>query len=301
MPVNAPDATTPEEITRTWRVTATLLVPTSVKLAPGGGPPETLEPTSRLPEQSAVYDSVPVFVRMHQHPGPGPMEPRHALMELVSEVVAGEDATSAVRVLEVPVTTLLDLLSFQMGAAIAIEQMQAVDVTPPVAVGDDRALQFWGGSPFGQFQRGVDMQAVRGRLLGEFPPSLDVNDERVAAALRWFVKALGTQFLHDQYLFLWIALEILCDTAKFKVEEPSRCWRCGHETPECPSCGLPTTQRRQGQTIRGFIERFGVSEVDSSQMWKCRQMMHGSARFSRGRGGGRSSGAAPPGGGGRGA
>ena len=276
-----------ETVARTWRVTATLLVPTWIESAPGGGPPAKLEPKSRLPEQAAIYDGVPMVVRTHQYPGSAdsyPVEPGHTLMELVSEVVAGEEPTSAVRALEVPVTTLLDLLSFQMGAAIGIEQMNAIDVTTPVAVGDSRTFHFWGGSPFGQFQRGVDMEAVRGQLLGEFPPSLGIEDERVAAALRWFVKALSTQFLHDQYLFLWIALEILCDATAFKVEEPSRCPRCGHETPECPSCGRPTTQRRQGQTMQGFIEQFGVSKADSSEMWKCRQIMHGRAQFQPGTG-----------------
>ena len=276
-----------ETVARTWRVTATLLVPTWIELAPGAGPPAKLEPKSRLAEQSAIYDGVPMVVRTHQYPGSAdsyPVGPGHTLMELVSEVAAGEEPTSAVRVLEVPVTTLLDLLSFQMGAAIGIEQMNAIDVTTPVAVGDSRTFHFWGGSPFGQFQRGVDMEAVRGQLLGEFPPSLGIEDERVAAALRWFVKALSTQFLHDQYLFLWIALEILCDATAFKVEEPSRCPRCGHETPECPSCGRPTTQRRQGQTMQGFIEQFGVSKADSSEMWKCRQIMHGRAQFQPGTG-----------------
>jgi hypothetical protein len=205
-------------------------------------------------------------------------------MELVSEVTAGEEPTSAVRALEVPVTTLIDLLSFQMGAAIEIEQMNAIDVTPPIVVGDSRTFHSWGGSPFGQFQRGVDMEAVRGQLLGQFPTSIDVEDKRTAAALRWFVKSLSTQFLHDQYLFLWIALEILCDAAAFKIKEPSRCPRCGHETPECPSCGLPTTQKRQGQTMQRFIEQFGVSNADSTDMWKCRQMMHGRAQFQPGAG-----------------
>ena len=161
--------------------------------------------------------------------------------------------------------------------------MNAIDVTPPVAVGGSRTFYFWGSSPFGQFQRGLDMEAVRGQLLGEFPPSLDIEDERVAA-LRWFVTALSTQLLHDQYLFLWIALEILCDAAAFRIDQPSKCPRCGHETPECQSCGRPTTQRRQGQTMHGFIEQFGVSKADSSEMWKCRQMIHGRAGFQPGAG-----------------
>jgi hypothetical protein len=205
-------------------------------------------------------------------------------MELVSEVVAGESPGSAVEALELPVATLLDLLSFQMGASVAIEQVNAIDVTRPVEVGDTRAFHSWGGSPFGRFQRGIDMQAVRGRLLGEFPPSLEVEDDRVAAALRLFAKSISTDYLYDQYLFLWIALETLCEAAKFKVEESTRCSVCGHETPECAGCGRPTTQRRQGQTMKGFVQQFGVSEADSSAMWKCRQMMHGHGRFRPGSG-----------------
>jgi hypothetical protein len=231
-----------------------------------------------------MYDGLPIAVRNHHQPGSGHLylvDPGHALMDLVAEVVA-EDPSSAVESVEVPVTILIDLLSFQMGAFIGIDQVNAIDVTPPVAVGDTRTLHVWGGSPFGRFQRGVDMGAVRGQGLGQFPSTLDVGNWRAAAALRWFVKSLSTQFLHDEYIFLWIALEILCELKAFKVEELSKCPRCGHETPECQSCGLPTRQKRQGQSMRGFIEQFGIAETHASAMWRTRQMMHGQARFEPG-------------------
>jgi len=54
--------------------------------------------------------------------------------------------------------------------------------------------------------------------------------------LRWFVKALGTDLLHDQFIFLWMALEILCDDSDVRVEEPY-VGPCQHQIPECPECG----------------------------------------------------------------
>ena len=276
----------PDEATvRTWRVTTTITVPTWVATRPGGRSPEVLKFESRLPEQSARYGDIVIAVRTHQHPGTdsAQVDPRLALMELVADVVAGEDPMSAIETLEIPLVSMIDLVSFQMGAAIGVDQVNVLDITSPVAVGDERTFHFFGGSPFGRFQRGIDMEAVRGQLLGRFPTTLDVDDTHDRAALRWFVKSLATEVLHDEFIFLWIALEILCDASGFK-EERIYTGPCGHAIPECPECHRPTTQMVRGATLRKFIEGFGIGDKESGKLWKYRQMMHGAVQFDPGTG-----------------
>jgi hypothetical protein len=270
---------------RTWRVTTTILVPTWVATAPGGGLPAQLRPQSRLPEQSARYGDITIAVRAHRHPGPDPaqMDPRFAFMELVADALGSEDPATAIEALEIPLTSLIDVLSFQMGAAIGVDQVNLLDITPPVAVGDVRTLQVFAGSPFGRFQRGVDMQAVRGQLLGCFPATLDRGDSRDRAALRWFVKSLATEVLHDEFIFLWIALEILCDASGTREERPYT-GPCQHEISQCPECGRATAQIVRGATLRKFIEGFGIDGEAARKLWKYRQMMHGAISFEPGTG-----------------
>ena len=134
------------------------------------------------------------------------------------------------------------------------------------------------GSPFGRFQRGIDMQAVRGQLHGRLPAKLDMSDSRDSAALRWFAKSLATDVLHDEFIFLWIALEILGDASGEGVESTYTA-RYGHAIPECPQCGKTTSLMVRGATLRKFVESFGVGAEDASKLWKHRQMMHGAVRF----------------------
>jgi hypothetical protein len=122
------------------------------------------------------------------------------------------------------------------------------------------------------------MQAIQGRMFGQLPDSLEVEGSKIAAALRWFVKALSTDLLHDQFIFLWIALEILCDASEVEVLAPY-VGPCQHEIGACPDCGTPTTRMVRGATMRAFLERFGVSEEQAKKLWRMRQLMHGAIPF----------------------
>jgi hypothetical protein len=92
-------------------------------------------------------------------------------------------------------------------------------------------------------------------------------------ALRWFVKSLAIEVLHDEFIFLWIALEILCDASGAREERPYT-GPCHHEIPQCPECGRPTAQMVRSSTLRKFIEGFGIDgEASSRRLWKYRQRM----------------------------
>ena len=104
-------------------------------------------------------------------------------------------------------------------------------------------------------------------------------DAKVSAALRWFYKALNTALLHDQFIFLWIALENLCDLSPLSVAGPYQA-PCRHAIKHCPECGRSTDKEIRGPTIRHYLEvSFGVSREVSGALWRMRQMMHGDINF----------------------
>jgi hypothetical protein len=275
----AADAGSSSATTRLWRVRALIFGPAHFTPAPDGGLPEQLEFHSRLPPQAREYEGIPVaiqelpedFAKAYETP-PG-IEPVYLVADLEAADV-NEATEKAGPVFE----AITDLMSFDMGAPLPIGQVDVSDITPPIAIGDERETSMYGAPPFSLNARSVEMQAIQGRMLGQLPDSLEVDNSKLTAALRWFVKALGTDLLHDQFIFLWIALEILCDASEIKVLAPY-VGPCHHKIAACPECETPTTRMVRGATMRAFLERFGISESQAKELWAMRQLMHGAIPF----------------------
>ena len=266
---------------RLWRVKVLLGVPTTVLMPSGGGLPSQLLFQSRIEEQARRYGEVVVAIRKVPPPGivpPGQQaDPRVEWMHLVADVPAA-DSSSAIVKLSVLVEPILDLMSFEMGAALALAQTEVLEITPPLVEGEEREVMIFGASPFDKNARSIDMQSIQGLLKGRLPESPVLPNSQAAAALRWFVKSLETVVLHDQFIFLWIGLEILCDESDARVDEPYA-GPCGHEIRECPECGRPTTKMVRGATVRQFLQGLQVSDEDANALWRMRQLMHGAIPF----------------------
>lgn len=176
-----------------------------------------------MPVQARKYGDITVAIRK---PGDSGLvqiygdNPQIELVQLVADVPAGSEAISAIEKLGPTFETLIDLMTFEMGTPLGAGQMNATDITPPVSVGDDRAWSTFTAPPFDRHARAVEMQAIQGLLQGRLPESLEIGDSKTAAILRWFVKALSTDLLHDQFISLWIALEILCDASEAEFSSP---------------------------------------------------------------------------------
>jgi hypothetical protein len=266
---------------RLWRIRTVLLVPMYTLSGTDGGLPETLEFESRLPEQAKAYGDVTVAIQQpvdDKLAGLYGDNPQVETVWLVADVPAGDEPFSAVEKLAPIFEELIDLLMFEMGSRLGIGQMDVTDITPPLTIGEDRATALFTAPPFHRHSQSVDMQVIQGRLIGQLPDSLDAGDSKTAAVLRWFVKSLGTNLLHDQFIFLWIGLEILCDASEVRIEEPY-VGRCGHEIANCPDCDEPTTRMVRGATIRAFLEELGVDEEQAKRLWQMRQLMHGAIPF----------------------
>jgi hypothetical protein len=122
------------------------------------------------------------------------------------------------------------------------------------------------------------MEAIRGSQFGYLPDISVVQSSRVAAAVRWFAKALSTDLIHDQFIFLWIALEILSDDSDISIESSYKA-KCGHEVAKCPECEKSTARKVLGPSRKAFLEAFGATAPQSKLLWEMRQLMHGAISF----------------------
>lgn len=263
-----------------WRVSTVLLVPMYFQPTPDGRFPNPLTFYSRLNEQAKRYGATTVAIRKPTDRNYKELygsNPQVELVELVADI-PGDDMTTAVETFGPTFGTLIDLMSFEMGVTFGVGQMTVTDITPPVSIGEECAFTTYTVPPFDRNAQSVDMGAIQGALFGELPGIDAVSDSKTAAVLRWFVKALGTNLLHDQFIFLWIALEILCDASDVRVVEPY-VGQCHHQITNCPICNEPTTRLVRGATLRSYLERFGISDEQSKELWRMRQLMHGAIPF----------------------
>ena len=235
-----------EGANRRWRVEVFVAFPTTIPLAPDGGFPQTLEPQSRVPVQThTVNDKIgirPVTEKEAEH---RERHPSFSWGVIFAEVEARDIGTayeSAVDAME----SVVESLSFQLQAPLQIHGIAAIDVTPPVEVGEQRECGQVTGYPLRRFSpAAVQMSGVITQTIPDMRIELSALDRRQRAALDWYLKALAAQFQVDQFMFLWIAFEIFSDLSDLLVEGPLMT-RCHHEIESCPSCGKPTNRVIQG-------------------------------------------------------
>lgn len=268
------------EYTHVWRIRLAVYVSKYSVSAPDGGIAQVADLRSRMPDQAMQYGDITVAIRKPSMEIPHRVfgkDPRIEQIELAADVPAGGEPSDAIHRFAPVSTAVTDLMSFTMGVALYAGQVMVTDITPPIAVGDQRRAVAWSEPTF-DTPRSVEMGAIRGELLGSLPESLDLRESKTAAVLRWFVKSLGTDLLHDRFIFLWIALEILCDASDIKVEAPY-VGPCQHRIESCPECGRETTRLVRGATLKKYLTDCGVSEVQAAELWSMRQLMHGAIPF----------------------
>jgi hypothetical protein len=112
-------------------------------------------------------------------------------------------------------------------------------------------------------------------------PTYEAMGGREGRAMDWYLKAVNTPYDVDQFMFLWIALEVLLDSDAGALVEASYKARCGHMIATCPECGKPTTVPVRGESVRAYLVRYGVSPEDARALWQTRMMMHGRTGLTR--------------------
>jgi hypothetical protein len=269
---------------RRWRISATIPFPRQLVVVEPGeageAMPQKLGMDSRVPSQRRELDGVTTAIRRMTDPRlpeVAGLADQYDAAELLVEI----DAESAFEALERAhplLDLILDRLSFDLQATLTILQTNVRDVTPPVAVGDERDVSIFASYPGDKFARAEDLGSTSTEQTPSLADSYDEPGPRVRAALRWYVKALGTPFLHDRFIFLWIATEIFADNSGIAVNEPLPL-RCGHELTECPTCHKPTDRKVRGMSIRAYLEARGADSDLALKAWRLRQMLHGAIPF----------------------
>lgn len=269
------------ELMAAWRIKVVLSVPRGfVAAGPPDNPMERLEYPSRIEAEARAYGDIVVAIRKDRDLSEHAKGLNTEAIELVADVPDANGPESALFAGAPILESVVELLSFELGEPVLVGSVTVTDATPPIATGEDRAHYTLLKLP-GDLSTPDDAiggtPGVHGVPVARLPLSTD-SDAEETAALRWFVKSLGAKALVDQFIFAWIALEILCDDSGVGVREPYRC-RKGHVIERCPTCGARTEQKVRGATMRAFLVNGGMEEDDAKAAWRMRQIMHGAVSF----------------------
>jgi hypothetical protein len=265
-----------------WRAYAALAFPKElVAIEPGdapGEPPKRFGTASRIvPSEQTLPDGTRVALRKWTgQPLAGfdaQAEPAELLVE-VTAASAGEALERSQPIFE----RIIDRLAFDLQEAVPIAHVDFIDVTGSPELGEQREFMTFTSSPIDKFAASIPLGQVVSVRLPQLQSEYPEREPHVASALRWYVKALGAPFLHDQFIFLWIALESFADRSGVQVTERYTA-PCGHVIATCPECGTPTSKVVRGASLRSYLTRHNVDADLAGKAWKLRQMMHGAVAF----------------------
>jgi hypothetical protein len=236
-----------------------------------GSLPERLEPVSRIPEQSSAAGDVLIqigpWIGAELPPAPGY---QYAALRLTVEAL--ERVHPALEL-------VLDDLSFQLQTGFVVLQMEILDVTSPIAVGDERDTLLY---PYPQgyqqwkFARSTAMGTEAVAIVPTLQADYDTLPKRTQQALDWYIKGLQAPVDADRCIFFWIAFECLETEA---VKDIYRAPNCGHAIEKCPECGKSTSKRVSGQSLKQLLGSVGVPPATGQRLWKMRMMVHGAKTF----------------------
>lgn len=265
-----------QQQTPIWRIVAVINFPMHLALKSPPFPGQTIKADSRIPDEPSLeVDGISVRLR----PWPGPPIPSFASRRLEEPAalvffLAAENHYLAYENLEPLLEELLDSLSFQLQMAIHVFKLEALDVTPPVAVGMERYFSLIEYSS-AKFLPSSLPHNINTSFYPHLATGLGSASTKSRAALRWYVKGMAAHYAVDKFIFFWIALEILRSESGVSVSSPYLA-RCGHEIPNCPTCGQQTAREELGKSIIKFlIDEAGVEETTAKKLWEFRQILHG--------------------------
>ncbi|MFN6474608.1 MAG: hypothetical protein RMY36_033695 [Nostoc sp. SerVER01] len=272
-----------------WRITAIINFPIAIvedaPPAPGSFFPQKVKPISRISQKIfQEVKGIPISLEpCHSNqfpPGSFPANYEPVALKITLEADTSENALFKCEDILEHIT---DDLSFQIQQAVYVLQLEVIDITHPVVAGDQREFLLY-PFPNGYYSPKYMQSIPLGNEIVAFTPEIrsdyKLQDEKVRAALRWYVKGLAAPFEVDKFAFYWISLEILCSRSDVVVEKPYIA-KCGHEILNCPICNISTLREVNGHTIQKFlIEKNSIDSRLAKELWKMRQMFHGANHLS---------------------
>lgn len=161
---------------------------------------------------------------------------------------------------------------------LVISQLECVDISPPVDIGDDRDMLLF-PYPNGYPSWGLSRSNALGHVAVEQQVALANSYTRLGGrerrAMDWYLKAVNSPCEADQFMFMWIALEVLLDGDQTAQVRGPLVLRCQHEITECPECHEPTSRLLRGESLKAYLQKHGAAVDDAGALWETRQVMHG--------------------------
>lgn len=270
-----------------WKINALIpfpLLQTAPFPADGGAPPQ-FEWASRVnPAQKSVA-GIQIRLKQVQHDGWFPIHlGRYTEPVEIQLTLSTETALEALEKVDAVLESICDDLAFRLQLPIPIHQLEVIDVTEPVAVGDERECLIFPppvGYAHPKFQLTTFLEDSETEIVPELRVDFSELDSRANAVIRWYHKVLAAQSESDKFIFLMICLEILCSDYVDKVKAPFK-GPCGHEMTNCPTCNGSLERTVNGPTLKKYlVEELGMEAKTAEEAWAIRQMVHGANDLSQ--------------------
>lgn len=196
----------------------------------------------------------------------------------VQITLLAEDPHVALQEADQLLEDICDNLAFRLQMPIPIRQLEVIDVSEPLKIGEERDFLLFPYPNGYQHSKFENVQFINSTIT-EMKPELEVDfhglDEKDRRILNWYHKALSATSIMDKFLFLFICAEILCNASKIKVLKPY-VPSCEHEIENCPTCGKSTEKKVFGPTLKKYLEDvLGLNKDIAKDIWKVRQIVHG--------------------------
>lgn len=273
---------------KSWQVRLILKFPGILpeNVFQGGFPEKLPEPKARYPSKiTQVINGYEFSLKTIETP------PQYKLEDLVSEFVTlsfTSDSDSAFDVLESTqnlLESILDDLALQLQFFIPVVELEILDITKPIVIGDERDY-ILSQNPSFPYSKFFVEYSVNNRTINAVPKlknEYNNINEKIRVAFRWYTKALAADFQIDKFIFFWISLELLWENSEIKKLIPYKNEKCGHEILKCPECGESTLKLLRGSSIKEYLVNFcGIGADLAKELWKMRQIMHGNNKLTPG-------------------
>lgn len=264
-----------------WKIIALIPFPQVALMdSETGGFPQHMAWESRVLEITKAVNDIKVSLKKVEPPEfwhkahygviPEPVEIQISVLE--------QDPYSALEKIDLLLEDIIDDLSFKLQTPISIYQLEIIDISRPIMIGEEREIllfPFPHGYRHSKFGSSIYMNTIDTELRPELRVDFSSYNNRDRAVMRWYQKSLAATSESDQFIFLIVCLEILCEEYTEQVKAPYKA-KCGHDIHNCPECGESIELVVNGPTLKKFlVEKLGMEEKLAQDTWRLRQMVHG--------------------------
>ena len=268
---------------RTWQMNVYLEGPLYAEILEAGDNPREMPKKMNLKRTIidenfylTVSDDIIFFLTPFVREGEWTTIKKGAPVRAVREIESTNQPNELLRSHEVYIEELIDYLSYLWSHPVGVYKVEIIDVTAPIAEGEIRDFLLAGDYKSPKLRSGIIPEDQF--LLKDLKNYSDL-DQKTRTALRWYSLALQPQSIAQQFMALWIALELIVNDKLKATLVPYKA-PCEHLIENCPTCGKPTNRRIGGAQIKKFlVSSMLIDPNDVQNLWRTRQISHGNNKM----------------------